>query len=148
LSSNEPAAAGEPIPIVANAQEHVEDGTVVEYNSDPPTSGPHYAVPQSPGFYDEVIPDGHIVHSMEHGYIIVWYDCDQLSADDCETLKKDIQNFVSGRAKTIGLPRSGMETPIALTSWGRLLRLDEWDANAAREFHRANLNKAPEPNAM
>jgi len=56
-------------------REHVTDIYGVNYNSNPPTSGPHFPVWAKPGVYDRFISDGYLIHSMEHGYIIIWYDC-------------------------------------------------------------------------
>ena len=52
--------------------------TAEEYNSNPPTSGPHYAQWEKPGIYNRVLEDGKLVHSLEHGYIIISYDCTKL----------------------------------------------------------------------
>lgn len=54
---------------------HVPAGTAVEYNSNPPTSGPHSAIWEKPGIYDRVLEDGKLVHSLEHGYIVISYNC-------------------------------------------------------------------------
>jgi len=44
-------AAGESIPVMANAGNHVSEGTdPTPFNSDPITSGPHYAEEYDPGF--------------------------------------------------------------------------------------------------
>jgi hypothetical protein len=59
-------------------REHVTDIFGVKYSSNPPTSGPHFAVWAKPGVYDRLISDGHFIHSMEHGYIVIWYDCDKI----------------------------------------------------------------------
>jgi len=56
-------------------RDHVSDGTAVEYNSNPPTSGPHYEQWTRAGVYDKPISDGHLVHSLEHGYVIMSYNC-------------------------------------------------------------------------
>lgn len=56
---------------------HVTDIADITYNSNPPSSGPHFAVWAKPGVYDRFISDGYFIHSMEHGYIIIWYDCDK-----------------------------------------------------------------------
>lgn len=56
-------------------REHVPDGTTVEYNSNPPTSGPHYAAWTRAGVYEKPVSDGHLVHSLEHGYVIISYNC-------------------------------------------------------------------------
>src|SRR3990167_11355106 len=59
---------------------HVPEGTVVEYNSTPPTSGPHYEQWEKPGVYDRMLPDGRLIHSLEHGYIVISYNCDKNQA--------------------------------------------------------------------
>ena len=59
--------------------QHVTDIFGVTYNSKPPTSGTHFPVWAKPGVYDRFISDGYLIHSMEHGYVIIWYDCSKLS---------------------------------------------------------------------
>jgi len=59
-------------------REHVTDIYGVKYSSNPPSSGPHFAVWAKPGIYDRLISDGYFIHSMEHGYVVIWYDCDKL----------------------------------------------------------------------
>lgn len=55
---------------------HVAIGTKIDYNSNPPTSGPHYEVWTKPGIYNAPPDDRNLVHSLEHGYIIMSYNCD------------------------------------------------------------------------
>ncbi len=57
-------------------REHVAPGTKVDYNSNPPTSGPHFEGWEKAGIYDQLLIDGKLVHSLEHGYIIISYNCD------------------------------------------------------------------------
>jgi Protein of unknown function (DUF3105) len=57
---------------------HVADGTVEHYKTVPPSFGPHWATPvlSSRPFYS--VKDRpemeQLVHNLEHGYTIVWYD--------------------------------------------------------------------------
>lgn len=60
-------------------RDHVTDIAGAAYNSNPPTSGSHFPVWAKPGVYDRLISDGYFLHSMEHGYIIIWYDCSRLA---------------------------------------------------------------------
>ncbi len=55
---------------------HVTVGESVEYNSNPPTSGKHYVDWVKSGVYSEVKDDRYLVHSLEHGYVIMSYNCD------------------------------------------------------------------------
>lgn len=142
---------GESVPVMADIS-HVEEGTDPgPYNSDPPTSGKHYARSLEPGFYetsDFEYPAGFLVHNLEHGYVIFWYDCGEFDGN-CDDLKADIREVLEAERynKVIGYPWESLEEPVVLTSWGQMLRMDEFDADAARSFVTNNRNQAPEPNA-
>jgi hypothetical protein len=136
---------------------HVQEGTDPgPYNSDPPTSGKHYDPTYQAGFYDEsdtetqnLHPEGFLVHNLEHGYVIFWYNCNLLDEQECTDLKTQIQGVMdeAGGTKLIAFPRESIEEPVVMTSWGRMLRFEEFDPAQARDFIQRNLNKAPEPNA-
>lgn len=55
---------------------HVPIGTKVDYNSNPPTSGKHYEDWVKSGVYSEPKDDRNLVHSLEHGYVVMSYNCD------------------------------------------------------------------------
>lgn len=57
-------------------REHVPAGTQTDYNSNPPTSGKHYADWIRSGVYSEPKDDRNLIHSLEHGYVIMSYNCD------------------------------------------------------------------------
>jgi hypothetical protein len=79
-------ASGESFPIMVSSPHIEKDTDPGPYNSDPPTSGPHYPDEAETGFFDTNIyqyPAGYLVHNLEHGYIIFWYDCNQLSDSAC-----------------------------------------------------------------
>lgn len=59
-------------------RDHVTDIYGVEYSSNPPTSGPHFPVWAKAGIYDRLISDGYLIHSLEHGYIVISYDCSKV----------------------------------------------------------------------
>lgn len=134
---------------------HVPDGTDPgPYNSDPPTSGRHYNDPLEAGFYNEgdvpgAYPAGHVVHSLEHGYVVFWYNCAQVAGGDCTELKAQIQGVLDAENnfKVLAYPWSSTDVPVALTSWGRMLKLEEFDPQVAEDFVEQNRNKSPEPNA-
>src|SRR3990167_9301586 len=70
--------ATKPLPgeaVADQGREHVTDIAGFSYNSNPPTSGPHFAVWAKPGVYGRLISDGYFIHSLEHGYVVISYDC-------------------------------------------------------------------------
>lgn len=150
------APVGEAVAILP--ADHVDPGTDPgPYNSDPPTSGRHYPAEYNAGFYDEgspqaaeAHPEGYLVHNLEHGYVIFWYNCALLNnAADCATLKVQIRQVMAGfdNFKVIAFPRASIEVPLVMTSWGRLQQFETFDSDLATAFVRGNQNKAPEPNA-
>lgn len=73
---------------------HVPVGTEVKYNSNPPTSGPHYEEWMKPGIYNQVFDDRGVVHSLEHGYVIISYNCsfNSLPKDNSGLAQKNIND--------------------------------------------------------
>ena len=146
-------AEGQSVPIMAESSEHIlVDSDPGEYNSDPPTSGPHYPEEAEAGFYDTNLykfPAGYLIHNLEHGYVIFWYNCNLLDETTCTELKSQIRAVMDelGGVKMIAYPWPSLDVPLVMTSWGQLQKFHVFDAQGAIAFYRANLNRAPEPNA-
>lgn len=74
--------------VAEGSQDHVEPGTPIEYPDAPPAYGTHYDVwaPIDRKFYTEGDrPEvGELVHNLEHGYTILWYD--ETVAEDGEAM--------------------------------------------------------------
>ncbi|MGZ9224855.1 MAG: DUF3105 domain-containing protein [Anaerolineales bacterium] len=145
-------AAGKSVLIMVSDPHIPADSDPGQYNSDPPTSGPHYAEEARAGFYDNnnyKFPAGYLVHNLEHGYVIFWYNCDLLDEAGCADLKGQIQSVMDdlGGTKLIAYPWPSLAVPLVMTSWGRLQRFEIFDLEQAKAFYRSNLNKSPEPNA-
>ena len=64
---------------------HLSPGERVNYGTNMPTSGAHDGRPVSAGVYKTVQAPTMLVHSLEHGMVIVYYDT--LSADAMATLE-------------------------------------------------------------
>lgn len=131
---------GEKIPEMTTS--HVARGKEHEpYNSNPPTSGPHYGDGTAgPGIKNEPVSDELVLHSMEHGAAVVWYreGIDQVDLDKI----KEAFNNASG--KKIMLARKDLDVPVALTSWGYLLKLETIDEIKIKDFIETNNDRAPE----
>lgn len=121
--------------------QHIQPGASHEpYNSNPPTGGWMYDGTAGPGIHDNEVADELLVHSLEHGAAIINYKAD-LPSVDVEKLKSTF-NRASG--KKIMVPRNNLDVPVALTSWGRLLKLQTIDEAKIKEFIETNNDRAPE----
>lgn len=126
----------------SEGQSHVSKGTRVTYQSNPPTSGDHWATPLKDGIYDEEKPDEAIVHSMEHGRVWVSYN-----PSISNEIKDELLNLLKNRSAIILTPREGNDTDIALAAWERLDTFDvegTLDTQRILDFIKNYLNKGPE----
>lgn len=120
---------------------HVEQGTIVDnYNTDPPTSGEHYASTAAWGVHNEPVQNEFQVHNLEHGGVVIQYN-ESLSEDEISELE-GITNQCD--VKLILAPRPGMEQRIALTAWTHYMYLDEVDTDKIQDFIDAYVDKGPE----
>lgn len=144
---------------------HVPIGESVDYNSNPPTSGKHYADWIRSGVYSEVKDDRNLVHSLEHGYVIMHYGCNlanqseeatksaeaspagQLDSQQlCDQRKDQLAKIYQkkGQSKLIVVPRLNLDANFALTAWTYLDRFDKFDSSRIEKFIDAHLNMGPE----
>lgn len=156
FGSTKPVSAmGEAVSVPS--RDHVQEGTDLgPYPTDPPAGGHHYPSTYKAGFYAEAdvtnLPKqyaGYLVHNLEHGYVIYWYNCQAGTTIKCDDLKSAIKQVIqeNNGVKIIGFPWPTLKQPLAITSWGRILRMDKVDLGTMRAFYKANLNQAPEPGA-
>jgi Protein of unknown function (DUF3105) len=138
---------GPGVPVADEGNSHVADGEALTYLSYPPSSGNHYNSPAAPGFYTDTVPEGAFVHSLEHGYIVMYYKTDVSDAVKQQlkeaTTKLPLEKY--GKVKLVVVPYDkGMTTPIALAAWDRLERLPEYNYDSVLAFYQAWVDKSPE----
>ncbi len=129
-------------------QDHIKPGTKhVPYNSDPPTSGPHFETALPWGVYQQPLTDEYAVHNLEHGGIVMYYDCTK----DCESVINQLTVYGRRYAPNVftGImvaPRQNMPdgAKIAVTAWRTRLLLKSLDTTKINEFIKNYFNKAPE----
>ena len=130
---------------------HVPEGTDPgPFNTNPPSSGPHYANHFSSKFFDEnsfEFPEGYLIHNLEHGYAIFWYNCELLSAEECSLLKSEILGVMekANMYKVIAYPWPKIDVPVVITSWGRMLSMEKFDPELALAYVKKYREKSPEP---
>ena len=132
---------------------HIEEGTQGSgYTSVPATSGQHWNSANSPGpwgVYSTAQPQERLIHNLEHGGIVIWYQAAQLSTADLATLTQFVQQQITTeKFKVILTPWSGTNFghPIAVTAWDWLLYMDTVDLDTVRGFIDAHIGRAPESN--
>jgi len=130
---------------------HLQDGTVGgPYDSTPATSGQHWSTPANWGVYTTSNPaiESQVVHNLEHGGIVIWYQPSATQADIDKLTQFTQQALGSSNYKVILSPWSGKDFghPIAVTAWNWLLYLDSADIDQVRAFQEDHpTSDAPEP---
>lgn len=125
-------------------REHILPGQLhPPYNSVPPTSGWHYAETAPWGIHDQPIPDEIQVHNLEHGGILVQYNCPQGCPELVEQLKSVVSRY---RSKVIlaPYPHPDLKHRIALTAWTWIDTFDEFDEQRIVSFIESFINRGPE----
>ena len=121
---------------------HLPIGQRITYPTPFPTSGPHDTRPIRAGFYEETQWPERLVHSQEHGNIVIYYD--QLDPADREILKDWTGLYTGQWNGVVAGPMPGIGRRVELVAWGRLLRLRKFDANAAAALIDAYRGRGPE----
>jgi hypothetical protein len=125
-------------------RDHIWPDHPAEYKTMPPTSGPHFPDPTSPGFYTTRPALGYLVHSLEHGSVVIYYDPAQLSPEIEVSLKELIKKNSSSEVGIIAVPATDFKDPFILTAWDKMLRLNKYDIQVVEAFLAAYLGHGPE----
>lgn len=131
----------------ATSRAHVAEGTPVSYATNPPTSGEHWGTPAQWGFYNESAPpDERLVHNLEHGGIVMYYNPAALDATALDKFKALARALNNERNCTILAPRTSIDNnqPIVLTAWGIMATLSGYDEAAIRAFWQDHVAQGPE----
>ncbi|TSC57060.1 MAG: hypothetical protein Greene041679_473 [Parcubacteria group bacterium Greene0416_79] len=142
VKKNEPSGPDLSVFYPAQNREHIAvDATHGEYNSNPPSGGWHYALTARKKFYNESVPDGYVIHNLEHGDVWIAYH-PRIPA----VVKNELKKFAF--AKMIITPREQNDTDIALVSWERV---DKFNLEGGllpegriRDFIKRYRNRGPE----
>jgi len=122
-----------PVPLCQETTTPVNaEGRPTCYSSNPPTSGPHSPSEARWGIYAEPVPKEQLVHNMEHGGTVIWYNC-----SDCDELVAGIREVAEGYLTdgrdVIMTPYPDMEeNTVALTAWSRLDKFSVLDYSEQR----------------
>lgn len=121
---------------------HLSPGQSAGYRERFPTSGVHDPKWIDPGVYDVPQPAARLVHSMEHGMVVVFYDN---PPPDVLTMLESWADRYGGPWSGVVVTRSpGLGEEIVLGAWQKLLRLDPFDTAVAAAFVDRYRGRGPE----
>lgn len=120
-------------------QNHV---TAPAYAVNPPAGGDHLASAARAGVYQgsSTPEDGLLVHSLEHGYVVVWH-----RPGLPEGQREQLEQFQQQHEEdVIVAERSDLPVPVAATAWGQRLLCQEVEAAPLARFFDEHVGNGPE----
>ena len=121
---------------------HMARGQQFRYPSQFPTSGPHDPNLLNPGFYSDPQRSERLVHSLEHGMVVMYYD--DPGGETMDTLRDWTSQFRGPFSGVIAVKRPGLGQEVVLTAWQRRLRLDPFEPAVAAAFVDLFRGRGPE----
>jgi len=119
----------------------------VAYNSLPPTSGPHYENIVGWGIYTEPQRYEHLVHNLEDGGVVVYYQCPEGCDEVVAALRDIVQPYITAGKHVVMAPNDptwainggqplhqDMGARISINAWQKQLKLETVDADKIRAF--------------
>lgn len=139
LTSGSCTADDDSDPTAGPGANHVPNPT---FQVNPPAGGNHLASAARGGVFagPSVPADGSLVHSLEHGYVIVWHG-PELPTEE----KAQLEAFeATNDGDVIVVERPGMSTPVAVTAWNQRLLCEEVESAALNRFLQEYVGEGPE----
>lgn len=130
--------------VACTSAAHVREGQQVAYANDPPLGGEHWPSWVAPGFYQAAQPKEKLVHSLEHGHVVIYYNEAKLSAGELAAVKKLTTQYKGQWDGVVAIPRPDSEDAAILTAWEHGLRLAAWDQALVDRFVDAFRGRGPE----
>jgi hypothetical protein len=135
---------------------HVPIGTAVQWDSNPPSSGPHYPIWAAYQAYTSPVPRGYYVHDLEHGAIVFLYNCpgdggcpDIVAALQAasDAIADDPLCTAAGggvRVRTVITPDPLIDVPVAAAAWGWVYKAACADLPTLKAFALQHYGQGPE----
>lgn len=135
--------SGPGLAVASLGNEHVETPFDEHraYNSNPPTSGPHTPYLAEWGVHRIPIAPETQVHNLEDGGVLIQYSC----PSPCPDLAKKLESLAPRHDRIVVAPYPLMEHRVALTAWGRLDVLSDFDEGRIGAFIEAYAGKDHHP---
>jgi hypothetical protein len=143
---------------------HVPVGTqITEWNSNPPSSGPHFPIWAAFQEFQDPVPRGFYVHDLEHGAVVLLYNCGgDAGADggsaECQTLAAGLREVAAKlpddplctglgqgvRVRVVETPDPLITGKVAAAAWGWTYNATCLDVPSLLEFASAHYGQGTE----
>jgi hypothetical protein len=131
---------------------HVDELTQVTWSTNPPSSGDHFAVWANFKEFSSVVPLGYLVHSMEHGAVLLLYKCD---APPCTAVVEQLRKVrdavptepicdPSIRVRVIIAQDPLLDVPVAAAAWGWTYKAQCVDVPTLTQFAKDHVGQGTE----
>jgi hypothetical protein len=129
-------------------QVHIVEPTPITYMANPPASGPHWPVWQEPWApYPDGLPRERWVHNLEHGGIVLLYNCPEgcdAEVDQLIALRNARPPDQFNVVRVLIVPDTKMPHRFAALAWTYRWQGDVVDEAAITCFMNARYDRAPE----
>ena len=136
----------------ATSAAHEPACSEIDYPFHPPSSGRHFSQWAAFGTYGAPVPWGFLVHSMEHGAVVLAYRCEP---DDCAEIEAALQAIADARfdplcrgadtpSRFVIVPDPTLEVAIAALAWERSYLATCLDLESLEAFVDAHYGQGPE----
>lgn len=129
---------------------HAEVCSAIDYVPSPPGAGAHYGAWADFRVYDQPVPWGFLVHSLEHGAVVLvrgCEDCPEVSAAFAQIASSTDDPLCSAHPngnRVITVFDPGVGVPIAAAAWGHVYQATCLDMPSLEAFVADHYADAPE----
>jgi Protein of unknown function (DUF3105) len=132
--------------------DHQPECSEIVYSTTPPSGGDHYDIWAAYQTYDYPLPAGYVVHNLEHGAIVFWYDCPEGCADEVA----EVQTFIDSQPedplcegfsavrRVLLVPSPGLGVRWAASAWGYVLVAECFDSAEFGAFYTTHYGQGRE----
>jgi hypothetical protein len=131
---------------------HVTQCSELSFSTNPPSGGQHYGVWAAFQTYDFALSAGYLVHCLEHGAVVFWYNCPEGCADEVAEVQALIDALPADPLcagtgvdrRAVLVPYPALATRWGVSAWGHALSANCVDSEAFTGFYTEHYAQGPE----
>ncbi|WP_438010228.1 DUF3105 domain-containing protein [Sorangium sp. So ce321] len=141
--------------IGVTAARHVPACTPVQYATNPPSGGDHWALWAEYKGYEAEVPRELYVHNLEHGAIVLAYRCPSTGCAEIKATLAEVRAEAASdprclmlpggpEARVVITPDGALDTPVAAAAWGATYTATCLDKASLARFAADHYAQGPE----